>query len=921
VAASCGPRAGARAVSWARGAPAPLIPLPLCGRGGYGLWGTVDSVPPNRAPAASVVGEVGRAAETHWLFQATLYEERYPELTEVALTAAGVRSPYEHYLWIGDREGRSGSLFFDPACYQAELSADDLEQAVAEGTCAHFLRSAASGKRMTRTSVYFDPATYLACYPAVAAAIAAGKWLCAVHHYLANDTPTAFDPLPHFSEQFYLARYPDIADAIRAGAYRNGYEHFLHHGVFELREPCEQIDLGRYVEIHESVAEDIACGRVRDAFAHYLTSGRHAGSAARVPRSAETGAAAYFRMRAQAMLPGFARRKLDFAFTGPAALSVAMVTRDNFAAVMLSLGVLRASYRGPVELLLVDAGSRDETRFIERFVTGARLLRLASDPGRLKASNAVLAWASAPAILLLDDYVEPAPGAVEAALDRLGSDPTIGAVGGRVIDDGGQLRDAAGVLRPAGAAEQCLHDASALTPEANFVRDVDFCSELFLLLRTTLFNELGGFDDVVTEGSEAADLCRRIAEAGFRVVYDPAIVVFDHAPERRADARSPSTPHVVRVVRAQRRRVLFIDDTVPLRMTGSGFVRSNDLIAVMTSLGFGVTVFPLDPPPFGPAAIAADMPDEVEVMHDRTCAGLEDFLRERAGSLHAIWIARTHNLDRIRAALEAGLAGSEQPLLVLDTEAIVALRLAGEAALHGQDCDLEAALAAEFHNARLCRRLVAVSEAEAATLRGLGFDAVSVIGHLCEARPTPRPFSERSGLLFLGAIHAEGSPNHDGLWWFIDAVLPLVEQELGWETRLTVVGYLAPGVGLDRYRDHPRVTLRDMVAETDGPYNSHRVFVAPTRYAAGVPYKVHEAASRGLPVVATELLRVQLGWTDGEELLAVDPADAAGFARCIVRLYRDEALWRHLREAALARIRAEHDRDRYAQAVLDVLGL
>ncbi len=153
----------------------------------------------------------------HWLFEDALYRERYPELTDAALKAVGVGSLYEHYLWIGDLEGRSGGLFFDPACYQAELSQDDAKQAAAEGTCAHFLRHAAAGKSTTRTSVYFDPVAYLASYPEVAAAIAAGKWVCGLHHYLANDTPTKFDPLPYFSERFYLARYPDIAAAIRAG--------------------------------------------------------------------------------------------------------------------------------------------------------------------------------------------------------------------------------------------------------------------------------------------------------------------------------------------------------------------------------------------------------------------------------------------------------------------------------------------------------------------------------------------------------------------------------------------------------------------------------------------------------------------------------------------------------------------------------
>jgi glycosyltransferase involved in cell wall biosynthesis len=854
-------------------------------------------------PTASVAAAVS-VAEAPWLFDTGLYRERYPEVTDLALSATGSQSLYEHYLWIGDSEGRSGSLFFDPMYYQTQLYPDDAWQAAAEGTCAHFLR-----KAVGRSSVYFDPKTYLGRYPAVVDMIAASEWICPLHHYLANSTPTLFDPLPHFSERFYLARYPDIARAIDAGTYRNGYEHFLHHGVFELREPCEQIDLVWYVETHKSVAEDIACGRVRDAFAHYVVLGEPAGLAAHPPEEPSLVELEAFRLRAHAMLSVFARRKLDFTCTERASLSVAAVTRDNFAGVMLTLGALRSGYRGPIELLLVDAGSRDETRFIERFVTGAKLLRLVSDPGRVKARNAVLTWASAPAILLLDELAEPSPGAVDAALERLGSDPTIGAVGGRVISADGILSEASGSAA-----------TSPLAPEANFVRDVDACSELFLLVRNELLRELN-WSDEAAEGSESNVVCRRIVEAGFRVVYDPVIVVFNHGPKRRAGGLSLVAQQAAQVGRRRRRRVLFIDDTAPLRMTGSGFVRSHDLITVMVSLGFAVTVFPLDPPPFGPAVIAADLPDEVEVMHDRTCAGLEPFLHERASEFDAIWIARTHNLDRIQAALEAGLADHEpKPLLVLDTEAIATLRLAGEAAVHGRDFDLRSVLTAEFRNARLCQRLVAVSEAEATTLRDLGFDAVSVIGHLCEAQPTPRRFAERASMLFLGAIHEEGSPNHDGLCWFIDAVLPLIEQQLGWETRLTVAGYLAPGVNLERYREQPRVTLRGPVAETEKLYDSHRIFVAPTRYAAGLPYKVHEAASRGLPVVATKLLAGQLGWLDGDELLAVDPADVAGFAAAIVRLYRDAALWQRLRDGALARIQAEHGREQYVKAVREVLG-
>jgi O-antigen biosynthesis protein len=68
-------------------------------------------------------------------------------------------------------------------------------------------------------------------------------------------------------------------------------------------------------------------------------------------------------------------------------------------------------------------------------------------------------------------------------------------------------------------------------------------------------------------------------------------------------------------------------------------------------------------------------------------------------------------------------------------------------------------------------------------------------------------------------------------------------------------------------------------------------------------------------VVATELLRRQLGWQNDRELLAVNASDPAEFARCIVALYRDAKLWRKLRDNALERLRVENNRAQYIEAV------
>jgi glycosyltransferase involved in cell wall biosynthesis len=91
--------------------------------------------------------------------------------------------------------------------------------------------------------------------------------------------------------------------------------------------------------------------------------------------------------------------------------------------------------------------------------------------------------------------------------------------------------------------------------------------------------------------------------------------------------------------------------------------------------------------------------------------------------------------------------------------------------------------------------------------------------------------------------------------------------------------------------------LLGQIPDLTEAYNGARVFVAPHRYAGGIPTKVLEASAHGLPCVVSELLAKQLGWNHGREILsATVPAE---FARLVVDAYLDEALWTRLRGAAI----------------------
>ena len=888
----------------------------------------------------------------HWLFDPQLYRARYPDLTEDALRSGGFADAYDHYLREGDREGRSGSLFLDPGYVLSRLPPPAAARAAALGCFAWYL-SVLGTVAEPRTTHWFDPDWFLAHYPDALAALTRGAARGALHHYLA--TPGEHDPLPWFSESFYRARYPDIATAVASGTWRSGYLHFLHHGAFERRGPSAALDLGWYAGSDPAIAREIETGRAREAFSHFLLFGLPEGRPGLPPPApaaatldtptldTPTLGKAARPDPAAALLPGIARAKLDFTCAGPPALSAVLVLRDRFAATLRALAALRAGFAGPIELILVDAGSTDETRQIARYVMGAVRLPFEQALGWLRGANAGLACAGAPAVLFLDPGVALVSGAVAAALARFDADPAIGAVGGRLLAPDVTLVEAGAILCRDGSLTRYREGAPALAPEANFRRPSDACAPALLFARREALTEAGGFDtafaDPPAPEAAVADLALRLVGSGLALIHDPAVtgeyldppapIAPDGAAAlaaRHAETlRFRALPDSVREVFARApgpapRRVLFIDDTIPVRRAGSGFVRSAELIGAMAELGWEVGVLGLAPCRFDRAVQFADLPETAEILHDRTEGDLPALLAERAGYYDAIWVARTHNLVRLRPVLARALEDAPRPpAIVLDTEAIAALREAEHARMRGEAApDPDAALAAEFADARICTHTVAVSEAEAALLRRLDLPSVRVIGHIRAVAPTPRPFAARAGLLFLGAMHEPDCPNLDALDWFVTAVLPLVEKALRWETRLTVAGYTAPGVSLDRFAHHPRISLRGVVAETEPLFGQHRVFVAPTRFAAGLPYKLHEAASFGLPIVASDLLARQLGWDDA--LLSAGTDDPAGFADAVVRVYRDEALWTRLRNAAAARVAAETSRAQTLETLRAVLG-
>lgn len=884
-----------------------------------------------------------RDRDPHWLFSWVRYGANNSDLSIAESDAVG--GHYGHYLQSGLRQGRCANHFFDLGWYLSGLSEAETA-AASENPFEHFLLRidrVTLGEDEPLASPYFDPSWYLATYPDVAASQPA-RGSGALRHYLIIGAAEGRDPLCDFSEADYRALYPDVDSAITNGHFRSGYEHFLHFGASGLRSPTRDLDLAWYAA-QTRVSRDLATSQYASAYFHLLVVGIPQGLPLQPPLRhdfflAEAEARAAFVTQARRSLPGFGRRPLDFAYASAPDLACIVVLRNQFALTMQALASLRNNFGGAIQLIVVDNASNDDTRGIADLVHGARIIRLEENVGFLRACNIALAYATtAPAILYLNNDVVLHPGAIRNALDRLHTDRSIGAVGGKVIRTHGLLQEAGCILWRDGSAEGWMRDSPPDAPEANYVRDVDFCSACFLMVDGDLLRSLGGFDDAFAPAYyEEVDLCLRTQAAGYRVVYDPMVVLthYEYGSSRSVRAAAALMranqntlrvrhPAALRARVADRRlradgaarttrgrRVLFIEDTVPLHRLGSGYGRAADALTALIAAGWQATVYPMHPVRTPLHHITATLRETTEILWDRDHRTLDSFLDARRGYYDLIWVSRAHNLRQLLAIVQRSGIGLDGAKLVLDTEAVFSLRESLHAELDGMHFNLPQALSREFEGAWLCDHVVAVNATEATVLRNIPLSSVGIVGFRQPTSPTITHWSERRGLLHVGSLTAEQSPNCDGLRWYLDAVYPLLEPLVGAEAAmLTVVGHISDEVDLGWLREHPGVRLIGSVTDLRPFYAAARAFLAPTRYAAGASTKILDAAAHGLPAVCTDLLARQLGWERNKQVLAVPATDPAGFAAATARLLTVEKTWSRTRAAALDALHADYSPARF----------
>jgi hypothetical protein len=128
-------------------------------------------------------------------------------------------------------------------------------------------------------------------------------------------------------------------------------------------------------------------------------------------------------------------------------------------------------------------------------------------------------------LVFLNDDVSPLePSWLERLVAQV-ERPDVGVAGARLVYPSGSLQHAGIAV---GVGDGCAHiGRSAPTlahwPWLHQTRDVAAVTGACLAICTSLFRELGGFDDAFPLNFNDTDLCLRVRAAGLRVIYDAGV--------------------------------------------------------------------------------------------------------------------------------------------------------------------------------------------------------------------------------------------------------------------------------------------------------------------------------------------------------------------------------------------------------------
>jgi GT2 family glycosyltransferase len=242
---------------------------------------------------------------------------------------------------------------------------------------------------------------------------------------------------------------------------------------------------------------------------------------------------------------GSGRYKVDFRIHGTPLVSIIIPTRDRGELLKQCISSIEDKTRyAQYEILVLDNGSADP-QTLHYLDTVAEKWCVHRCPGPFNFSsinNVGAAQANGEYVLFLNNDIEVISPDWLTAMVAQAQRSGVGAVGAKLLYPDGNIQHAGVVLGIDGVAGHAFRHNPIETPSyygfADVVRNCSAVTAACMLVSKDVFVRVQGFDERLRVEFNDVDLCLRIQQLGYRIVYTPEALLRHYENATRKGGRS-----------------------------------------------------------------------------------------------------------------------------------------------------------------------------------------------------------------------------------------------------------------------------------------------------------------------------------------------------------------------------------------------
>jgi len=197
----------------------------------------------------------------------------------------------------------------------------------------------------------------------------------------------------------------------------------------------------------------------------------------------------------------------------------------------------KTEYRNYEVVVIDNSNAADIQKLVERWPDPPRPLRYidwCNRPFNYSAiNNEAARHCQSPILLFLNDDTSVIDPGWLQALVELAARPEVGAVGAKLLYPNGNIQHAGVVM---GLFDNCGHAFKGLAGDGqhyfdlpDVIRNVSAVTGACLMTRAEVFHAVGGFDEqTFAVAFNDIDLCLKIGQKGYRVLYTPYALLYHH---------------------------------------------------------------------------------------------------------------------------------------------------------------------------------------------------------------------------------------------------------------------------------------------------------------------------------------------------------------------------------------------------------